>query len=89
LLSLFSLFEVFRLHANKAIKTLFFRFKAKKKFASFSLLSEYERRTLVLSPRAASLFASLSVYYEELHHAKFSSSSGKAFKKHAVYPCHE
>jgi hypothetical protein len=41
---------VFRLHANKAKKNTFFRFKARTKIPTFSLifaLSEYERRTLL------------------------------------------
>jgi hypothetical protein len=43
---------VFRLVANKAKKNIFFRFKARTKIPTFSLvfaLSEYERRTLVKS----------------------------------------
>jgi hypothetical protein len=50
-LPLFSLFEVFRLHASKAKKTHFFLLQVKKKFILFSkslkALSEYERRTLL------------------------------------------
>jgi hypothetical protein len=45
----FSLFGMFRLHANKAKKHTFFRFIARAKFPTFSLIfasSEYERRTL-------------------------------------------
>jgi hypothetical protein len=38
-LSLFSLFEVFRLHANKAKKTIFFASKAKRKKPYFRLFS--------------------------------------------------
>jgi hypothetical protein len=41
---------MFRFHANKAKKHTFFRFKARTKIPTFSLifaLSEYERRTLV------------------------------------------
>jgi hypothetical protein len=51
LLSLFLLFEVFRLHANKAKKTTFFSLQSEKKKAFFSLifaLSENERRTLII-----------------------------------------
>jgi hypothetical protein len=49
-LSFFSLFGMFRFHANKAKKHTFFRFKARTKIPTFSLifaLSEYERRTLL------------------------------------------
>jgi hypothetical protein len=48
---------MFRLHANKAKKTPFFRFKARTKIPTFSLifaLSEYERRTLVMLLRLPS-----------------------------------
>ncbi len=51
-LSFFSLFGMFRFHANKAKKHTFFRFKARTKIPTFSLifaLSEYERRTLLLT----------------------------------------
>jgi hypothetical protein len=56
-LSFFSLFGVFRLHANKAKKTTVFRFKSKTKIPTFSLifaLSEYERRTLTTSQPGSS-----------------------------------
>jgi hypothetical protein len=47
---IFFAFGIFRLHANKAKKNHFFRFKARTKIPTFSLifaLSEYERRTLI------------------------------------------
>jgi hypothetical protein len=47
---IFSLFGVFRLIASKAKKPTFFRFKARTKIPTFSLvfaLSEYERRLVI------------------------------------------